>query len=81
MLWWSIGIAAVWLALAAAASVWIGRVISHTELEESAAEMRREDKHGAGPHSSWRSVTETRPGSSADEVLRALGNHPSVGPS
>ncbi|WP_032369211.1 hypothetical protein [Rhodococcoides fascians] len=60
MLWWSIGVVAVWLALAAAASVWIGRVISHTDLEESAAEMRREDKHGAEPYTLWRSVTETQ---------------------
>lgn len=42
MVWWSIGVVAVWLAIAAAASVWIGRLISHTELEESAAEIRRE---------------------------------------
>lgn len=45
MLWWIIGILAVWLLVGGVAAYWLGRSISHTELEESAAELRRDHLH------------------------------------
>lgn len=45
MLWWIVGIVAVWVVLGALAAVWIGRAISHANLEEEAAELRRTEKH------------------------------------
>jgi hypothetical protein len=49
MLWWILGIVAVWVIVAAVVVYWIGRTISHTTLEESAAELRRAQKHETKP--------------------------------
>jgi hypothetical protein len=49
MLWWILGIVAVWIVVGAVAAVWIGRAISHAKLEEAAAELRREEKHETKP--------------------------------
>lgn len=40
MLWWIVGIVAVWVTRSALAAVWIGRAISHSKVEEAAAELR-----------------------------------------
>nr|WP_179282891.1 hypothetical protein [Rhodococcus sp. 15-1154-1] len=45
MLWWIIGIVAVWLLVGGFVTYWLGRSIAHTKLEESAAELRRAEKH------------------------------------
>ena len=49
VIWWIVGIVAVWLLVGGFIAYWLGRSISHTKLEESAAEMRRADKHEPQP--------------------------------
>ncbi|WP_185993174.1 hypothetical protein [Rhodococcus sp. KBS0724] len=44
-MWWIAGIVAIWILVAMFAALWIGQAISHTELEESAAELRRAERH------------------------------------
>jgi hypothetical protein len=43
-MWWIVGIVAVWIVVGALSAVWIGRAISHTDLEKSAAELRRAER-------------------------------------
>ena len=49
-MWWIVGIVAVWIALGTFAGFWIGRAISHADLKESAAELRRADMHEKQPN-------------------------------
>ncbi|WP_155292879.1 MULTISPECIES: hypothetical protein [Nocardiaceae] len=41
MLWWIVGIVAVWIVVGAVAAVWIGRAVSHADAREAAIERRR----------------------------------------
>ena len=49
-MWWIVGIVAIWIVLGTLAALWIGRAISHTDLEESAAELRRAKNHQEQPN-------------------------------
>ncbi|WP_185993248.1 hypothetical protein [Rhodococcus sp. KBS0724] len=49
-MWWIVGIVAVWIVVGTLAAFWIGRAISHTDLEESAAELRRAEKREKQPN-------------------------------
>lgn len=42
MLWWIVGIVAVWIVVGAVAATWIGRAVSHADARETAVERRRE---------------------------------------
>ena len=47
---WIVGIVAVWIVVGTFAAFWIGRAISHTDLEDSAAELRRVEKNEKQPN-------------------------------
>jgi hypothetical protein len=61
MLWWIVGIVAVWVVLGAVAGVRIGRAISHAKVEEAAAELRRAEKHETSVISIDPACPSTRP--------------------
>lgn len=61
MLWWIVGIVAAWVVICALAAVWIGRAISHADLEEQAAELRRAEKHETSVISIEPACPSTRP--------------------
>ena len=48
MLWWIVGIIAAWVVIGTVVAVWIGQAVSHAELEDAAAELRRVEKHDTG---------------------------------